>query len=220
MAESINRDVDDDRIDETWTEDEIQWYLMGPFDGKIPGLVRRVRRILDVSQRGLAAILQVSQSVVARWETGRVSPRASVLHKMLRMAGLTVEIHDEDGVEVTAMRDDGGRDTGGRRYPAHVDLTVRGWWVPGRVQSTMAAYSLWARRSRARKVPMVQYRTCPFMRQVERLLYGTPDDHPALVQLVAEARHLDDLQADRLERARAGRVWPPTALGADFPRSA
>ena len=55
MARSFNRDVDDDRIDETWTEDEIGWYLMGPFDGKIPGLVRRVRRILDVSQRGLAA---------------------------------------------------------------------------------------------------------------------------------------------------------------------
>ncbi len=125
MARSYNRDVDDDRIDETWTEDEIGWYLMGPFDGKIPGLVRRVRRILDVSQRGLAAILQVSQSVVARWETGRVSPRASVLHALLRMAGLTVEIHDEDGAEVAPMRDDGARDRRGRRYPAHVDLTVQ-----------------------------------------------------------------------------------------------
>ena len=87
MARSYNRDVDDDRIDETWTEDEIGWYLMGPFDGKIPGLVRRVRRILDVSQRGLAALLEVSQSVVARWETGRVSPRASVLHALLTDGG-------------------------------------------------------------------------------------------------------------------------------------
>ena len=219
MARSYNRDVDDDRIDETWTEDEIRWYLMGPFDGKIPGLVRRVRRILDVSQRGLAAILQVSQSVVARWETGRVSPRASVLHALLRMAGLTVEIHDEDGAEVAPMRDDGARDGRGRRYPAHVDLTVHGWWVPRRVQSTMAHYALWIHRSRARKVPQVRFHTSPWQRMIERRLFGTPDDHPARLQLVAEAGHLDDLRADRRERARGGRTWP-TVLSADVPRSA
>lgn len=219
MARSYNRDSDDDRIDETWTEDEIGWYLMGPFDGKIPGLVRRVRRILDVSQRGLAALLEVSQSVVARWETGRVSPRASVLHALLRMARLTVELHDEDGAEVTPMRDDGGRDQGGRRFPAHVDLTVRGWWVPRRVQSTMADYSLWTHRSRARKNPQVRFRTCPVLRSIERMLYGTPDDHPALLQLVAEAVHLDDVRADRRDQARGGRPWPP-AMGAASPRSA
>ena len=216
---SYNRDVDDDRIDETWTPDEIGWYLMGPFDGKIPGLVRRVRRILDVSQRGLAALLDVSQSVVARWETGRVSPRASVLHALLEMAGLTVEIHDEDEAEVTPMRDDGGRDQGGRRFPAHVDLTVRGWWVPRRVQSTMAAYSLWTHRSGARKIPQVRFRTCPVLRNIERLLYGTPDDHPALPQLVAEAVHLDDVRADRRALARGGRSQPP-GMGAALPRSA
>ena len=219
MARSYNRDTEDDRIDETWTEDEIAWYLMGPFDGKIPGLVRRVRRILDVSQRGLAALLDVSQSVVARWETGRVSPRASVLHGLLKMAGLTVEIHDEDGAEVTPMRDDGGRDQGGRRFPAHVDLTVRGWWVPRRVQSTMADYGLWTHRSRARRNPQVRFRTCPILRGIDRMLYGTPDDHPALLQLVAEAVHLDDVRAERRDRARGGRPRPPE-MGAALPRSA
>lgn len=219
MAGSFNRDVDDDLIDETWTPQEVKWYLMGPFDGKIPGLVRRVRRILDVSQRGLAAILEVSQSVVARWETGRVSPRASVLHHLLRLAGLTMAIQDENGVEVMPMRDDGGRDTGGRRYPAHVDLTVRGWWVPRGVQSTMADYTLWTHRSRARKTPLVQFRTCTALRWIERLLYGTPDDHPARHQLVAEAVHLDEAAAQRRELARRGRSWPP-AMGSTFPHSA
>lgn len=219
MTRSINRDVDDELIDETWTEDEVRWYVLGPFDGKIPGLVRRVRRILDVSQRGLAAILDVSQSVVARWETGRVSPRACVLHDLLRMAGLTVAIQDENGVEVTSMRDDGGRDTGGRRYPAHVDLTVRGWWVPRGVESTMADHSLWTHRSRARKIPLVRFRTCPVLRRIERRLHGTPEDHPSLHQLVAEAVHLDEVKAERRDRARGGRPWPPV-MGAAIPRSA
>ena len=61
-----------------WTQAERDYWFMGPFDGGLPGMIRRIRRILDVSQRGLAALLKVSQSVVARWETGRTSPRACV----------------------------------------------------------------------------------------------------------------------------------------------
>lgn len=218
MTRSFNRDVDDDRIDETWTVDEIEWYAMGPFDGKIPGLVRRVRRILDVSQRGLAALLGVSQSVVARWETGRVSPRVSALHALLSLAGLTVEVHDEHGVEVTPMRDDGARDRGDRRYPAHVDLTVRGWWIP-RGSETTAYYLDWIRQSRTRKVPLVRFRSSLRKKTIERLLWGTPDDHPARLQLIAEARHLDDRLEDRRECVRAGRSWR-TGLSLDLPRSA
>ena len=39
-----------------WTQAERDYWFMGPFGGGIPGMVRRVRRILDVSQRGLAAL--------------------------------------------------------------------------------------------------------------------------------------------------------------------
>ena len=39
------------------TEEELLWLHMGPFDGGLAGLVRRIRRILDVSQRGLAELL-------------------------------------------------------------------------------------------------------------------------------------------------------------------
>ena len=113
------------------TEDELQWLHMGPFDGGVAGLVRRVRRILDVSQRGLAELLEVSQSVVARWETERTSPRASVLQQMLRLAGIAVALHDEEsGEDIEPMRADGARQRNGNRFPAHVDLRVTGWWVP------------------------------------------------------------------------------------------
>jgi HTH-type transcriptional regulator/antitoxin HipB len=185
------------------TKDELEWLAMGPFDGGIPGLVRRVRRILDVSQRGLAALIDVSQSAVARWETGRTSPRASVLHHLLRMARLHVTFHDDEtGEEVGPMRDDGARKHGGSRFPAHTDLQATGWWVPSGVMSTMAEFYSWRDRSRARRDPMIRFRTCPHVRRLERLMFGKPDDHPALHQLAAEAEHLDELREERRLRAR------------------
>lgn len=185
------------------TEEERDWMLMGPFDGGVPGLVRRVRRILDVSQRGLAAILEVSQSVVARWETGRTSPRVSVVQRLLSLAGIRVELRDEDtGEEVGPMRADGARNRGGNRYPAHVDLEVTGWWVPRQDRRmTTIGYIVNLRRSRELGRPAVHYRVCPRLKEIQRMLFGTPDDHPALHQLRAEAEHLQDLHDDR-RRAR------------------
>lgn len=189
-----------------WTEAEREWFAMGPFDGGIPGLVRRIRRILDVSQRGLAQALGVSQSVVARWETDRTSPRASVLARLLRMAGLHASFHDaETGQEVEPMRDDGARQHGGSRFPAHTDLRVTGWWVPGGIESTMTAYYQWMNRSRTARDPMIRARTCPHQRNLERLMFGTPDDHPSLQQLVAEAEHLDERRIERGHEIR--RSW-------------
>jgi len=191
-----------------WTGAEIDHYLMGPFDGGVPGLVRRIRRILDVSQRGLAALLGISQSQVARWETRRTSPRAAVLVEMLRLAGLRVDVHDrETGALVEPMRDDGGRDRARRRYPAHVDLEVTGWWVPR--DAMMTGQDVWWRaRSRRREVPYVRYhRTWKY---VLRQVRGTPVDHPAMHQLVAEAFHLDEVREERRRLARAGRSWPAT----------
>lgn len=184
--------------DEAWTDAEWRWFWMGPFAGEVPGLVRRVRRILDVSQRGLAAVLGVSQSVVARWETGRTSPRASVLQQLLSLAGLRASFHsDESGEEVEPMREDGCRDRANRRFPAHVDLTVVGWWCP-RGSASTADFFRWQQRSRERRDPLVRYRTHPHRRRIERMLFGTPDDHPSIHQLGAEADHLDE----RRERRR------------------
>lgn len=189
------------------SEEELEWYLMGPFDGEIRGLVRRIRRMLDVSQRGLAAILDVSQSVIARWETGRTSPRASVLHELLRLAGLHATFHeDETGEGVEPMRDDGARDRGGRRHPAHVDLTVRGWWCPRGVETTVDLL-VWQERSRERRDPAIRFRTSPALRRIDRMLAGTPVDHPALEQLVAEADHLDEVRELRRQQIWAAAPW-------------
>jgi len=186
-----------------WTEDEVEWYLMGPFEGGVPGLVRRIRRILDVSQRGLAALIGVSQSVVARWETGRTSPRVSVMQHLLALAGLGSTVHDvESGEVVEPMRDDGARDRGGRRYPAHVDLRVTGWYVPRGLECTSEP-AWWRRASRARKEPLVLHHTSPYWRWVRRHFFGTPVDHPASRQLVAEAEHLDEVREARQQQWRA-----------------
>ena len=186
-----------------WSAEEVEWYLMGPFEGGVPGLVRRIRRVLDVSQRGLAALIGVSQSAVARWETGRTSPRVSVVQHLLRLAGLRAEVHDaENGEVVEPMRDDGARDRAGRRYPAHVDLVVTGWYVPRGLDCTAEA-GLWRRRSRAHQDPAVRHHTSAYLRWRQRGVFGTPVDHAALLQLVAEAEHHDEVRADRLERRRA-----------------
>jgi transcriptional regulator with XRE-family HTH domain len=187
-----------------WTQAERDYWFMGPFDGGMPGMVRRIRRILDVSQRGLAALLDVSQSVVARWETGRTSPRVSVVERLLRLARLRVTVHDEDGQEVGPMRADGARTHGGSRYPAHVDLRATGWWVPRRLRAmtSVEAYT-WRDRSRRVGDPAVRYRVSSFRKGIERWLHGTPDDHPALHQLVAEVRFLEEQREERRLRRAA-----------------
>jgi HTH-type transcriptional regulator/antitoxin HipB len=187
-----------------WTQAERDYWFMGPFDGGMPGMVRRVRRILDVSQRGLAAILEVSQSVVARWETGRTSPRVSVVERLLQLARLRVTVRDEDGREVGPMRADGARTHGGSRFPAHVDLRATGWWVPRRLRAmtSVEAYT-WRDRSRRVGDPAVRYRVSPFRKGIERWLHGIPDDHPALDQFVAEVRFLDEQREERRSRRAA-----------------
>jgi transcriptional regulator with XRE-family HTH domain len=188
------------------TEDELLWLHMGPFDGGLAGLIRRIRRILDVSQRGLAALLGVSQSVVARWETERTSPRVGVLQRMLSLAGIAVALHEEkSGERVEPMRADGARQRNGSRYPAHVDLRVTGWWVPRAVRRmTSIGYFTSKDRSRRLGLPSVHYRTCPHRKRIERMISGTPVDHPAFHQLRAEAQHLDDEW-----QARRPRPWTP-----------
>ncbi|RYB93272.1 XRE family transcriptional regulator [Nocardioides oleivorans] len=187
---------------EGWTTDEVEWWLMGPFDGEVPGLVRRIRRILDVSQRGLAALIGVSQSVVARWETGRTSPRAAVLLRLLRMAEVGVELHDvPSGEEVEPMRDDGARDLGGRRFPAHVDLKVTGWWTPKDSLSD-GSWPRWTKVSRSRETVRVRYHLKAWKR-IFRDVHGTPVDHPSDQQHVAEAHHMDEAREERLRRRAA-----------------
>ncbi len=188
-----------------WTDAEREWWWMGPFPGGVPGLVRRIRRILDVSQRGLAALLDVSQSVVARWETGRTSPRVDVMERMLRLARVRVRLEEEDtGRPVRPMRGDGACKHGGSRFPAHADLRATGWWVPRALRDMTTVESLVARdRSRAKRDPYIRYRTSPHLKRIERAVFGVPDDHPAVHQLAAESEHLDEVRAATLRPSRA-----------------
>ncbi|TGN65577.1 XRE family transcriptional regulator [Nocardioides eburneiflavus] len=183
-----------------WSEAEREWWFMGPFAGQVPGLVRRIRRILDVSQRGLAGLLGVSQSVVARWETGRTSPRVAVVQQMLQLAGLRVGFTDaETGQQVVPMRADGARTHAGSRFPAHVDLRARGWWLPRRLRAMTSIEAWqWLDRSRAARDPAVGFCLSPHDKRRERERWGVPDDHPAVHQFAAEV----EWREEQLERRR------------------
>lgn len=174
-----------------------------PLGGGVPGTVRRIRRILDVSQRGLAELLGVSQSVVARWETARTSPTAEMLVRLARMAGLSLVLRDADGNEVEPMRDDGARDVAQRRFPAHVDLTARAWWAP-RGHATWADLPVFLAHSRQLGRPAVRFHR-QWMRHLQRLLTGTPVDHPSTVQLALEVDWHDEQRAERRRKYREAR---------------
>lgn len=113
----------------------------------VPGLIRRVRRVCDLSQRELAQRLSVSQPTVARWETGEVEPSLSMFRTLLGLADFELQVRDADQKDVAPMRQDAVRDQAGRRLPAHLDVAMffpewaapahthhrqRFWCTPGR----------------------------------------------------------------------------------------
>ena len=151
-----------------------------------PGMVRRIRRVAGLSQRDLASLLDASQSRVARWETGRTSPSLADLERMAARAGLRLVLVDDHGASVEPMREDGARDRGGRRFPAHVDLRAAEWWTPP--GSHLTVEGLTARwESERRGQPRIGYSRGLWQR-LERALYGEPPDHPSLEELVDRLR--------------------------------
>jgi len=153
-------------------------------DGWTQGVVRRVRRTADLSQRELAARLGVAQSTVARWETGLRSPTSAQLDRMLRLARLRLVLVDEVGRPVPPMGEDRARDRARRRYPAHLDPYALDWWTPRDADRTPFYVDIW-RRSRRLQEPRVRYQRRGFWRDVMRRESGVADDHPTLTALVA-----------------------------------
>lgn len=103
----------------------------GPHDRLVPdsdfdlsGLVRRIRRSADLSQRELAARIGTPKSTVAAVETGAAGLDARVLAAAARLAGLRLALLDGKGDEVGGMHADAVRDRGGRRFPAHLDTVL------------------------------------------------------------------------------------------------
>ena len=91
-----------------------------PFDAG--GHVARVRRLADLSQRELAEEAGVGQATIARWESGGPSITVAMLDRILRVAGLRLEVVDESGQTVRPMNPGAVRDNAGRRFPAHLDV--------------------------------------------------------------------------------------------------
>jgi len=100
----------------------------------IGGLVRRVRRLADRSQRELAVAARVSQGTISRIEAGTLVPSLEVFTRILGVAGLTLVAIDQAGRIVQPMRDwDDTRDGAERRYPSHLDTILDPepgeWWA-------------------------------------------------------------------------------------------
>lgn len=88
----------------------------------VPGLVMRVRRTCDLSQRDLGAAIGLDHSQVARIESSRRRVDLSMLARILSLAEMRIAILDRHGNEVQPVARDVLRDNAGRRMPAHLDV--------------------------------------------------------------------------------------------------
>lgn len=86
------------------------------------GVVLRVRRMADLSQRDLAGMLGVSPATVARWESGARRVELVALEAVLDIAGLRLGVVDNRSQEILPVSADAVRDNAGRRFPAHLDV--------------------------------------------------------------------------------------------------
>jgi transcriptional regulator with XRE-family HTH domain len=100
----------------------------------LSGIVRRVRRKADLSQRELAKHAKVSPTLVAAIETGDRTPSLPVLLRLLNAANYQLVVVDADGrlaVPLEVWQD--VADGAGRRYPAHLDTILDPefgeWWA-------------------------------------------------------------------------------------------
>ena len=162
---------------------------MAVSSAELSGLLRRIRRTADMSQRQLAEACGVSQSVVAQAESSRRDLTVGLLARAAALAGLRLALLDADGIEVPPM--DGGavRDMGHRYFPAHLDprLSEEGWWHgPER-------YS--------RREPWYTFDRDRGWRDLRRHRQGTPADHR--LPEPGDAPHERRAARRRAARARA-----------------
>ena len=154
-------------------------------DVTVSGTIRRVRRRAHLSQRELAELLGVSQSAVAKWETGRTTPTARMLARVLAVAGLDWATTSSDGTQVQPMRHVAARDAANRRYPAHTYVWAEGWWVPDGA-ATSAWFGQILRRSAELHNPRVRFsRAWGAPRQITA---ADVADHPTWRELIEQAK--------------------------------
>ena len=133
----------------------------------LSGLLRRIRRRADLSQRELAAACGVSASVIAHAEAGRRSLPLGLLARAAALAGLRLALLDDGGSEVAGMEADAVRDGGRRYYPAHLDTRYgdEEWWYT--IQD----------HGHDREQPWYTFDRARWMRDWHRARDGTPEDH-------------------------------------------
>jgi transcriptional regulator with XRE-family HTH domain len=129
------------------------------------GVLRRIRRTADLSQRELAAAAGLSASAVAHAEAGTRDLPSRALVRAAELAGLRLALLGADGREVTGMDPDGARDATRRRLPAHLDT-----------QHTDEVADRWAHR-RDREQPWFTFGLDRAARDRQRARAGTPEDH-------------------------------------------
>lgn len=88
----------------------------------VSGVVRRLRRTNDLSQRDLACLVGIDQSQIARIEASHRAIDVQLFAQILEVGGMRLTIVDSHGVEIAPVGQDVLRDNAGRRMPAHLDV--------------------------------------------------------------------------------------------------
>ncbi len=194
-----------------------------PFDAG--GLIRRVRRVCDLSQRDLAERLGVHHSTVARWETNATQPTLGAFRQILALAGWSLAALDTTGAEphdaapqgetalptetVQPMRGDAARDRQGRRYPAHLDLIGFDEIGPHRVRHDRPTHGMLRRAARR------EYRDC--LRAATDA--PPPSDHPSEFDLAHQKATRSEERVARQKAHRDAYCEALVAAGEPDPRT-
>jgi transcriptional regulator with XRE-family HTH domain len=170
----------------------------------LPGMLRRIRRLADLSQRELARACAVSQATVAQAETGRRDLPVNVFVNAAALAGLRVALVDEEGHEAVPMSRTAVKDRANRRFPAHLDTRYgdEDWWH--------------GEHRYDREQPWFTFDRVRWTRDTWRERTGTPEDHheprpgdspeERKEQRRREARRRDE-EARQRRIALHGRLW-------------
>ena len=168
--------------------------------------LRRIRRRADLSQRELGAACGVATSVIAHAEAGRRDMPVALLARAAELAGLRLCLLDADGTAVPPMAPDAVKDSGCRRFPAHLD-TRHGdedWWGgPHRPRLSPPRYTFDRDRTR----------------RDGRRQAGTPDDHhrPQAGDSLAERRVAREEEARRRQAGRREAAWRARLAAGEVP---
>jgi transcriptional regulator with XRE-family HTH domain len=160
--------------------------VSGEFD--LSGMLRRIRRLADLSQRELASAAGLSVSAVGHAEAGTRDLPVRGLVRAAAAAGLRLALLNSAGAEVAGMSAQAVRDQAGRLYPAHLDTRYgdEDWW------HGTERYS--------REQPWYTFDRVRYTRDYWRGRQGTRDDH--------QVPQPGDSPAERREaRRKAGLEW-------------